>query len=488
MRMRSITLIAIFFCFWVTRANAEEPKSIPTSTATPTPTATPIVFSPQTLSELKQLQKAALNSDYAYKQVAHLANNIGPRLSGSAQAAKAVEYVANELKAIGCEVQLEKAMVPHWVRGEETAVLVQFPGQAENTTQKIVLTALGASVATPQEGLVSEVVAVKNFDELKSLSHDRVAGKIVLFNHPFDKQMAAESRAGDAYGESVVYRSDGPSAAARQGAVACLIRSVGGADYRLPHTGQTNYANDAPKIPAGAVTAEDADLIADLVRQGPVKMKLVLTPQQLPDAESYNVIGDIKGSEHPEQVVIVSGHLDSWDLGTGAIDDGAGVAVSMEAANLIQKLHLKPKRTIRVIAWMNEENGSAGSKQYAKDHGRENHFAAMETDLGAGHPVGINIKGKPEIKKMLALMAAILQDSGAGILNLVEHCGADIEPLEKAGVPCFSPIQDSRFYFNYHHTAADTLDKIVPKELAENSAVVAVAAYALANMEQALPR
>jgi len=488
MRMRSITLIAIFFCFWVTRANAEEPKSIPTSTATPTPTATPIVFSPQTLSELKQLQKAALNSDYAYKQVAHLANNIGPRLSGSAQAAKAVEYVANELKAIGCEVQLEKAMVPHWVRGEETAVLVQFPGQAENTTQKIVLTALGASVATPQEGLVSEVVAVKNFDELKSLSHDRVAGKIVLFNHPFDKQMAAESRAGDAYGESVVYRSDGPSAAARQGAVACLIRSVGGADYRLPHTGQTNYANDAPKIPAGAVTAEDADLIADLVRQGPVKMKLVLTPQQLPDAESHNVIGDIKGSEHPEQVVIVSGHLDSWDLGTGAIDDGAGVAVSMEAANLIQKLHLKPKRTIRVIAWMNEENGSAGSKQYAKDHGRENHFAAMETDLGAGHPVGINIKGKPEIKKMLALMAAILQDSGAGILNLVEHCGADIEPLEKAGVPCFSPIQDSRFYFNYHHTAADTLDKIVPKELAENSAVVAVAAYALANMEQALPR
>src|SRR5438874_2240204 len=462
----------------------------PTPVATPnaSPSATPALFSAQTLAELKQLQQAALSSNYAYREVAHLSNNIGPRLSGSAQASKAVEFVAAEMKAIGCQVQLEKVMVPHWVRGEETAVLVQFPGQAENTTQKIVLTALGASVATPQEGLVSEVVAVKNFDELKSLSHDRVAGKIVLFNHPFDKQMAAESRAGDAYGESVVYRSDGPSAAARQGAVACLIRSVGGADYRLPHTGQTNYANDAPKIPAGAVTAEDADLIADLVRQGPVKMKLVLTPQQLPDAESHNVIGDIKGSENPEQVVIVSGHLDSWDLGTGAIDDGAGVAVSMEAANLIQKLHLKPKRTIRVIAWMNEENGSAGSKQYAKDHGKEDHFAAMETDGGAGHPLGINIKGKPEVKKILAPVAAILQDSGAGILNLVEHCGADIEPLEKAGVPAFSPIQDSRFYFNYHHTAADTLDKIVPKELAENSAVVTVAAYALANMEQPLPR
>jgi len=219
-------------------------------------------------------------------------------------------------------------------------------------------------------------------------------------------------------------------------------------------------------------------------------MKLTLTPQQLPDVESYNVIGDIKGSEHPEQVIIVSGHLDSWDLGTGAIDDAAGVAVSLEAANLIQKLHLKPKRTIRVIAWMNEENGLAGSKQYDKDHEKEwsNHFAAMETDGGAGHPIGINITGKFEIKKLLAPVLAALQESGAGGTNFAEHIGADIEPMEKAGVPAFSPMQDSRFYFNYHHTAADTLDKIVPKELAENSAFVSVLAYALANMEQPLPR
>ena len=208
--------------------------------------------------------------------------------------------------------------------------------------------------------------------------------------------------------------------------------------------------NDAVRIRLldTLVTAEDADLIADLVRRGPVKMKLTLTPQHLPDVESYNIIGDIKGSEHAEQVIIVSGHLDSWDLGTGAIDDAAGVAVSMEAVNLMQKLHLTPKRTIRVI----------------------------------------NIKGKPEVKKMLVPVAAILQESGAGMLNFVEHCGTDIEPLEKANVPAFSPIQDSRFYFNYHHTAADTLDKIVPKELAENSAVVTVLAYALANMEQPLPR
>ena len=455
-----------------------------------TPTATPIVFSPQTLADLKRLQQAALNSDYAYRQVAHLANNIGPRLSGSVQAAKAVEYVANELKAIGCQVQLEKVMVPHWVRGEETATLVQFPGQAENTTQKILLCALGPSVATPPEGIAAEVIAAKNFDELKALPREKVASKIVLFNYPFDKQMAAEGRGGEAYGEAVVYRGDGPSAAARQGAVACLVRSVGSADYRLPHTGYTKYADDAPKIPAAAITAEDAELIVDLARQGPVRMKLVLTPQQLPDVESANVIGDIKGTEHPEQIVIVSGHLDSWDLATGATDDGAGVAVSMEAANLIQKLHLKPKRTIRVIAWMNEENGLRGSKQYAKNHEKEwsNHFAVMETDGGAGHPLGLNVKGKPEIKKMLAPVLATLQESGAGGTNFVEHVGADIEPMEKANIPAFSPIQDSRFYFNYHHTAADTLDKIMPKELGENSAVVAVAAYALANLEQPLPR
>src|SRR6266480_1111828 len=486
-RVICLLLLSLFLC--ALRVDAQQtPMASPNSNASPSPT--PVVFSQQTLADLKRLQQATLSSDYAYKQVAHLANNIGPRLSGSAQAAKSVQYVASELKALGCEVQLERVMVPHWVRGEETATIVQFSGQAENTTQKIVLCALGPSVATPADGITAEVLVAKNFGELKALPRDKVAGRIVLFYYPFDKQMAAEGRGGEAYGEAVVYRSDGPSAAARQGAVACLIRSVGGADYRLPHTGQTDYANNAPKIPAGAVTAEDADLIVDLVRQGAVKMKLILTPQQLPDVESYNVIGDIKGIEHPEQVIIVSGHLDSWDLGTGAIDDAAGVAVSMEAANLIQNLHLKPKRTIRAIAWMNEENGSAGSKQYAKDHGKEisNHFAAMEIDEGADHPLGINIKAMPDVKKMLAPVAAILQESGAGMLNLVEHWGADIEPLEKAGVPAFSPIQDSRFYFNYHHTAADTFDKIAPKQLAENSAVVAVVAYALANMEQPLPR
>ncbi|HEY0370301.1 MAG TPA: M20/M25/M40 family metallo-hydrolase [Chthoniobacterales bacterium] len=434
--------------------------------------------------------QAALTSDYAYRQVAHLSNNIGPRLSGSAQAQKAVEYVAGELKALGLEVRTEKIMVPHWVRGEERAELLDWPGMAANTTQKIVLCALGGSVATPPEGITADVVVVRDFDELNSLGKEKIAGKIVVFTPAFDKAMAAEGHGGEAYGHAVVYRSDAPSAAARLGAAASLIRSVGGADYRLPHTGATNYAGDAPKIPAGAVTYEDADLLAALASQGKVRMHLVMTPQQLPDAESYNVVGDLKGSTNPEQVVIVSGHLDSWDLGTGAIDDGAGVAVSMQAANLVTQLKLHPKRTIRVIAWMNEENGLRGGKTYATDHASElgNHFGAMETDGGADHPLGIEVKGKPELAKILAPLGKVLGEIGAPLITKVEHTGADIGPIEQSGVPTFAPIQDNRFYFNYHHTAADTLDKIVPRQLAENAAINVVFAYALANMEQPLPR
>jgi Zn-dependent M28 family amino/carboxypeptidase len=454
------------------------------------PQAPPLQYSPQLVSEIKKIQQAAFESDYAYRQVAHLANNIGPRLSGSAQAQTAVEYVAAELRKLGLEVKLEKVMVPHWVRGEETGALTEYPSMAPNTTQKIVLTSLGGSVATPNDGLTAEVVVVNNFDELQALGRSRVAGKIVLFNAKFDQQLADNGFAGPAYGQSVIYRGIGASAAARLGAVAALNRSAGGADYRLPHTGALRYADDAPKIPAAAIAAEDADLLAHLTSEGKVRMHLVLTPQTLPDAVSYNVIGDLKGSEHPEQIVIVSGHLDSWDLGRGAIDDGAGVAVAMQAAQLLKQMHLRPKRTLRVIAWMNEENGTMGARTYAKDYQNEiaNHFAAIETDLGAGHPLGFYAQGKPEILTLLQPLASLLQSQGAGVTRLVEETGSDVEPLGAAGVPTFAPIQDARTYFNYHHTAADTLDKINPRELQENCAVVAALAYTLASMPQSLPR
>ncbi|MFI5087300.1 MAG: PA domain-containing protein, partial [Terriglobales bacterium] len=257
-------------------------------------------FPPQAMDEMKKVQQAALASDYAYQITAHLADNIGPRLAGSPQAQHAVEYIAGEMRKLGLEVRLEKCTVPHWVRGAESAELVEFPGQALNTSQKIVLTALGGSVATPPQGVTAEVVVAGNFDELNSLGREKVQGKIVLFNVKFDKQLAAAGLAGPAYGQAVVYRGRGASAAARLGAVGSVVRSVGGADYRLPHTGMMSYAPDTPKIPAAAVTAEDADLIEHLARQGRVRLHLTLTPQDLPPVESYNVIGDMKGSEHPE--------------------------------------------------------------------------------------------------------------------------------------------------------------------------------------------
>jgi Zn-dependent M28 family amino/carboxypeptidase len=334
------------------------------------------------------------------------------------------------------------------------------------------------------------VVVVNSFDELTALGRERVSGKIVLFNVPFDKQMAAQGYGGEAYEEVIGYRGRGASAAARLGAVAALIRSIGSADYRLPHTGSVRYADDATRIPAAAVTAEDAELMAHLASQGRIRLHLVLTPQTFPDAVSYNVVADLKGSEHPEQVVIVSGHLDSWDLGTGAIDDAAGVAVAMQAAQLVKQLGLRPRRTIRVIAWMNEENGVAGGKTYAKDHAADisNHYAAIESDRGAGHPLGFEAKVGAAAMPMLTPISDVLRSSGAGLSRRADDTETDITPLADAGVPAFGLWQDTRTYFNYHHTAADTLDKVDPRELAENAAVMAVLAYALANLPQPLPK
>src|ERR1041384_3318459 len=314
------------------------------------------VFTPESIADMKRIQQAALADDYGYQQLAHLTDSIGPRPAGSPQAQAAAEYVAAEMRKLGLEVQLEKCTVPHWVRGVETGELVEDPGMVSGARQKIVLTALGNSVSTPPEGITADVIAVRDLQELQSLAREKVVGKIVVFDYPYDEALAQQGMAGAAYGQSVLYRVAGASAAARLGAVAALNRSAGGADYRLPHTGMMQYAEGVNKIPAGSIAAEDAMLVDRLARQGPVRMHLVLTPKTLEPAIGYNVIADLKGIEHPEQVVIVSGHLDSWDLGTGAIDDAAGAAVAMVAAQLVQHLHLHPKRTLRVIAWMDEEN------------------------------------------------------------------------------------------------------------------------------------
>lgn len=447
-------------------------------------------WTPEQFATMARLRDAALDDPYALNELRHLTDNIGPRISGSPQAQHAVEWVADEMRALGATVTIEKTSVPHWVRGEETGALTAWPGATPNTTQKIMLTALGGSVATPADGIGAPVVVVDSFADLKALPKDAVKGKILLFNEHFDKELAAQGHGGEAYGGAVIYRGAGPSVAASVGAVAVLVRSVGGADYRLPHTGLTYYAPGVQKIPAAAVTAEDADLLKNLTSQGEVRMHLTLTPQTLPRVESANVIADWKGSEHPEQVVIVSGHLDSWDLGTGAIDDGAGVAVSMQAIHLLQKLGIHPKRTVRFVAWMDEEQGSDGAQSYAKDYAGElqNHVGAIESDLGAGHPTGIMYQGGKTLDDWLQPLSSVLAPIGAPLQQRSPDTGEDISFITEKGVPGFAPIQDSRYYFNYHHTPADTFDKINPRELGENAALMAVTAYALADAATPAPR
>jgi len=444
-------------------------------------------FSKELRDQLQAVRDAALTSDYAWHQLEHLTENIGPRPAGSPQAQAAVEYVAAEMRSLGLDVHLEPAQVSHWIRGEEKAQLVEYPGQVPETTQRIVLTTISGSSATPAEGITAEVVVVHNFEELTALGRQKVAGKIILFNVPFDERKALAGMAFEAYGEAVGYRGHGAKAAAELGAAASLVRSVGGADCRLPHTGYSVPAG----IPAAALAAEDADLVEHLAAQGPVRMHLTLTPQNLPDATGYNVVADLKGSEHPEQIVVVSGHLDSWDLGRGAIDDGAGVVISMATAELLQRLHIRPRRTLRVIAWMDEENGGGGHEAYAKTHAAEfpNHIAAIESDSGAGHPLGFYMKMPPAALAALQPLRDILRPVGSTVFRSTEHSpGSDIDPLVEAGVPGIGIIQDGRKYFDYHHSAADTLDKVDPQDLRENAAAMAVMGYALASMPGPLPR
>ena len=477
--MKRVTLLAVLV---VCASRLVWPQDQPANTK-----SAPPAFSPELREQLRAVRDAALASDYAWQQLAHLTENIGPRPAGSPPAQAASEYVAAELRKLGLDVRLEPATVTHWVRGEEKAELVEFPGQVPQVTQRIVLTAISGSSASPAEGLTADVVVVHSFDELTSLGRDKVAGRIVLFNVIYDERKAVAGHAFEAYGEAVVYRGRGAKAAAELGAVASLIRSVGGADYRLPHTGWSSPAG----IPAAALAAEDADLVEHLAAQGKVRMHLTLTPQRLPDTTGYNVVADLKGSEHPEQIVVVSGHLDSWDLGRGAVDDGAGVVISMATAEVLQRLHFRPRRTLRVIAWMDEENGGGGHEAYAKGHAGEmgNHVAAMESDAGAGHPLGYAMKLSPAAIVALKPLADILRPVGATIFLPTGHSpGSDIDPLVEAGVPGIGIIQDGRKYFDYHHTAADTLDKVNPQELRENAAAMAVMGYALAAMPDTLPR
>lgn len=438
---------------------------------------------------LAKIRDAVMQSNYAYERLEDLTDLIGPRLSGSAGEAAAVQQVAAELRKLGAKVTLQPVKVPRWVRGEETAALVEYTGRPQGVTQKVVLTALGGSSATPAAGITAQVLVVQSFDELKARAAE-VKGKIVLFDVPFDQLLADHGLAGSAYGQAVAYRGAGPRVAAEMGAVAALVRAVGGAAYRIPHTGATQLT-DGLRIPAAAVTIEDSLLMKRLSRRGPVTMRLTLTPQTLPDADSFNVIADWPGVEKPDEVVIVSGHLDSWDLGTGANDDASGVTSAMEVINTLRKLDFRPKRTIRVIAWANEENGQRGAKAYydAEKNNVEKHIGAYEDDSGSGRPFGLRVSVGPQAMKAFAPLQAALRPLGMGVVRREDALSTgDLSALEQAGVPCFEPLIDSSTYFNYHHTAADTFDKVDIDNLRRHAAVMATTAWFLANTDQPLGR
>ena len=439
---------------------------------------------------LDQIRERALSSDWAYQRLADLTDKVGPRLSGSPQAEAAIAQVAEAMRQAGFKVTLQPIRVPRWVRGTEQAVIIDYPQRPVGLTQNLHLTTLGGSVATPPQGITAPVLVVQSFTELTARRAE-AKGRIVVFNVPYDQELADSGLAGPAYGQAVAYRRDGASAAARVGAVAALVRSVGGADFRLPHTGQMQYAADAEKIPTAALTAEDAALLGRLAAQGKVSVKLTLTPQTLPEVDSHNVIADWPGSERPDEIVLVSGHLDSWDLGTGAIDDGAGVAAAMGAAYVIKELKLRPKRTIRVVAWMNEENGGRGSRGYltANQDRIAQHAAVIESDVGAGKPLGFSAYITAASVTRLRSVVAALGPIGATVIDRSEEpVSTDIGPLQSAGVPGFEPLLDTRHYFDYHHTAADTLDKVDPLNLRHIVASLAVLAYQLADAPERLER
>jgi carboxypeptidase Q len=421
----------------------------------------------------------ALHDGVAYARLTELTDEVGPRLSGSPGAAVAVSWAEAKFKADGISVHLEPVLVPHWVRNHESGEIVS---PALKTPRPLALTALGGSGGTPAGGVTAEVVEVRSLAELGALG-EKVRGKIVLFQH--DMAVAHD------YGLTSGLRANGPVAAARLGAVAALIRSLATASFRSPHTGMMKADPKLP-IPGAALSVEDAEQIHRLLANGPVTVHLDLGAETLADAPSFNVVAEVRGREKPEEIVLIGAHLDSWDLATGAIDDGAGVAMVMEALRVISKLPVAPRRTVRAVLFMNEENGIRGGLAYAKDYAADiqHHIAVLEADIGAGRPLGFTVHGGAGAVALLRPYLEPLDKLGSASVTEGDRGGADISPLAKVDSP--PPVieldQDTTHYFDVHHSAADTLDKVEPRALAESTAAVAWVTYSLAEMPETLPR
>ncbi len=446
----------------------------PAEPVAPPASATPIADAYRDVA--RAIVEAAMADDGAWKKLEYLTVDVGARLSGSQALERAIDWAAGAMTADGHEnVAKEEVMVPHWVRGAESGVIVA-PIERE-----LHLLGLGDTVATPRRGITAEVVVVADFDELAALG-ESVKGKIVLFNK---KMPPYDSERGAGYGETVPYRSQGPVAAAKQGAVAVLVRSVTAHSLRSPHTGGTRYDDAVKKIPAAAITVEDAELIALMAARGDaVKVTLKLSGQRRKkDARSHNVIGEIRGRELPNEVVLIGAHIDSWDVGQGAHDDATGCATVMQALTVLRKAGFTPRRTIRVVLFTNEENGLAGAIKYAEAHAGETHVMALETDSGGFKPRGVHVQGTELALSQSADIMTLLDPIGASRAKK-GFGGADLIPLTMRGVQALGLWVDGRTYFDIHHTEADTIDKVDPTHLKMNVATVAVVAYVIADMPQ----
>jgi len=412
----------------------------------------------------------------AHALMTQLCDRFGHRLSGSPGLEGAVPWTRAQFAAGGIErAWLEPVLVPHWVRGQEAGRIVA------PVASRLALLGLGGTVGTPPGGLTAEVVEADGFEALDALG-EAVRGRIVLFNKAIRSGFDGEP----GYGSVVKLRSSGPSRAARAGAAGMLLRSLGTASYRLPHTGALNYEDGAPRIPAAAISAEDAELIHRLLATGDtVRVHLQLGAEQHPDRESHNVLAELPGRELPAEIVLIGAHLDSWDVGQGAHDDAAGCAIVIETMRLLAGLEPRPRRTVRAVLFTNEENGLRGAKAYAAAHGQERHVAAIESDSGGARPLGFGVTAGPGSVERIAEIARLLAPLEADRV-LPRGGGADISALKPLGVPQVSLVQETTRYFDYHHTEADTVDKVEPADLDRNVAALAVMTWSLAEAEWTL--
>jgi hypothetical protein len=422
------------------------------------------------------LRDDALRGTHAYDIVRSLTVEVGPRPAGSEADRRAVEWGVAKLKELGfSNVRAEKVTVPHWSRGAESGeILAPYP-------QRVALAALGGSAGTPAEGIEAEVVEVPTYEALEKVAPETVKGKIVFISNRMKR-----AKDGSGYGPAVAARGGSAARAGKMGAVAVLIRSIGTDNNRTPHTGSMRAeSGNWPSTPAAALSNPDADLLAAQIASGkPVRFRLKLGAQHLPEQESANVIGEIPGREKPEEIVLLGCHLDSWDLGTGAIDDGTGCAIVAEAARRIGALKQHPRRTIRVVLFANEEFGLSGARAYAEKHAADlpKHIVAAESDFGEGKVWQVAGRIAPESRPGFEEIARLLKPLGVEASDEVADGGADLIPMGPARVPVFALSQDGTTYFDYHHTSNDTLDKVDPKNLDQNVAAWVAFAYAAAEM------